>query len=153
VPPTKPIRVSQTIDLMWPEHRINHRRSAIIPVAALPLKDADAIKRCKLIAGPRWTPGRPGVDETAYQTNRGFNGGAEDIGKEGWLKMTGEKLDNGRMNRKMISDNLDRLIQAANVRCLACMKTDRRTHSRRCPWTFRWTRDTLSRESEDGTRR
>lgn len=141
---------------MWPEHRINHRRSAIIPVASLPLKDADAIKRCKLIAGPKWTPGRPGVDETAYQTNRGYNGGADDIGKEGWLKMTGEKLDNGRMNRKMISDNLDRLIQAANVGLRAWLGSDGadgRTRSRQCRWTSRWIRDISSPGSGGGTLR
>ena len=86
-----------------------------MPVSALPLKSSDAVHRIKLLAGTRWSPGKPGKEENEYSPNDGFNAGAQDIGKEGWIKLASRKFDDGRMNRKFVSDVLERLVEAANV--------------------------------------
>ena len=90
---------------------ISAKRVLLTPVAGLPLADAEAIHRLKLLAGPRWSPGRPGADEG----NEGYNGGDEMIGREGWVKISEERFRNPKMNRKSASDMLERLVEAANV--------------------------------------
>jgi small subunit ribosomal protein S35 len=116
IPPTSPIRITTTHDLARPDDSISNRQVALIPVAGLPLETPEAIHRFKLLAGRRWTPGRPGVDEIGVRNeNYGFNGGDKEIGREGWLKIAEERFGNGRMNRKGLSDILERLVEAANV--------------------------------------
>ena len=94
---------------------ISAKRVLLTPVAGLPLADAEAIHRLKLLAGPRWSPGRPGADEMEYEGNEGYNGGDEMIGREGWVKISEERFRNPKMNRKSASDMLERLVEAANV--------------------------------------
>lgn len=62
--------------------------------------------RLKLLAGPRWTPGRPGQSEAEPEQGEG---------KDGWVKIAEERFPDARMNRKSVSDMLQRLVQAANV--------------------------------------
>jgi len=42
-----------------------------------------------------------------------YNAGPEDIGKEGWVKISEDRFADARMNRKSASDMLDRLVEAA----------------------------------------
>jgi hypothetical protein len=64
------------------------------------------VHRLKLLAGPRWTPGRPGQSEGEPEQGEG---------KDGWVKIAEERFPDARMNRKSVSDMLQRLVQAANV--------------------------------------
>ena len=116
--------MTQTVDLVWRHHDINKRRTALFPVAGLPLSGPEAIHRAKIIAGPRWTPGQPGLQELEEQGNKGFNAGPEDIGREGWIKIAEHRFPSGRMNRKSISDIIDRLVEAANVRRAHALPVD-----------------------------
>lgn len=121
-PPTAPIRIRSTIDLANPSSSAQQKQVLLVPVAALPLKTPEAIHRAKHIAGPRWSPGRPGVGELELETEQGLReagvlavkGGA-DIGKHGWIKMSEETFPDSRMNRRKLGDTLERLVTAANV--------------------------------------
>lgn len=121
-PPTAPIRIRSTIDLANPSSSAQQKQVLLVPVAALPLKSPEAIHRAKHIAGPRWSPGRPGPGELELETEQGLReagvlavkGGA-DIGKHGWIKMSEETFPDARMNRRRLGDTLERLVAAANV--------------------------------------
>ncbi|KAK1923165.1 mitochondrial ribosomal subunit protein-domain-containing protein [Papiliotrema laurentii] len=114
VPPTSPLRLTQQIDLLVKSPKIENRQVLLVPVSALPLEGPEAIHRIKVIAGQRWSPGRPGPNEMEYEVTKGYNGGSSDLGKEGWLKISEARFEEARMNRKSASDMLDRLIAAAN---------------------------------------
>jgi small subunit ribosomal protein S35 len=83
------------------------KRVLLAPVTALPLDGRDAVHRLKLLAGPRWTPGLPGRNEAEAEV--------DGEGRDGWVKISEERFLDGRMNRKSVSDMLERLVQAANV--------------------------------------
>ncbi|KAI9637110.1 mitochondrial ribosomal subunit protein-domain-containing protein [Dioszegia hungarica] len=104
-PPSAPIRISQTIDLSNPQSLVHRKRVLLAPVAKLPLSGPEAIHRFKLLAGPRWTIGRPGRMEVTEEDGEG---------KEGWIKISEEKFPDGLMNRKSAGDMLERLLAAAN---------------------------------------
>lgn len=55
--------------------------------------------------------------------NEGYNAGDEEIGREGWVKISEERFRNPRMNRKSASDMLERLVEAANVRLFGSLLT------------------------------
>ncbi|WOO82094.1 uncharacterized protein LOC62_04G005596 [Vanrija pseudolonga] len=113
--PKGKIRITSTVDLSDPDSPYNQKRVLVAPVSALPLKTADAIQRFKLLAGPRWSPGRPGRAELGKNAAGAFNLEAEDkLSKDGWLKIAEERLPLGRQNRKSVSDILDKLVEAAN---------------------------------------
>ena len=57
-----------------------------------------------------------GSNELEIQPTKGYNGGNEDLGKEGWFKISEDRFKDGRMNRKSASDMLEKLVEAANVR-------------------------------------
>lgn len=114
--PKGKIRVTSTVDLADPDSPYHQKRVLVAPVSALPLKNADAIHRFKLLAGPRWSPGRPGRAELGKDAAGAYNLEAEDkLSKDGWLKIAEERLPLGRQNRKSVSDILDKLVEAANV--------------------------------------
>ena len=88
------------------DHPVSRKRTVVVPVAQLPLKDKDAIHTFKLLAGPRWTPEPPrdagvGPEETS--------------GEHGYFKISCEDYPKGPMNLKWASDTLDRLLATANV--------------------------------------
>lgn len=107
VPPTKPIRVTTHIDLMQPSTLRTRFATILAPVSKLPLEGPDAIHRCKVIAGSRWTPYQPGKTSLLDTET--------EEGKDGWIKITESRFEEMRMNRKSASDMLDRLVSAANV--------------------------------------
>ena len=115
IPPTSPIRITSIIDLSDSDSPVHAKRVLLTPIASLPLSTLEAIHRFKLLAGPRWSPGRPGSKELDYEGNEGYNGGDQAIGKEGWVKISEERFREPRMNRKSASDILERLVEAANV--------------------------------------
>lgn len=82
----------------------------------------DAIHRLKLLAGTRWTPGRPGRMETETEGNEGYNAGDKQIGREGWVKISEARFQEPKMNRKSASDMLERLVEAANVSFLPFLR-------------------------------
>lgn len=82
------------------------KRTVVVPVARLPLKDEHAIHTFKLLAGVRWSPEPP--------KDAGI--GPDETGREhGYLKISCEDFPKGPMNLKWISDTLDRLIAESNV--------------------------------------
>ena len=116
IPPKKPLRLSRLIDLAFPNDPKTQKRRLSVPVSTLPLQSPDAVHRLKLLAGSRWTPGRLETNQLEFdEGNQGYNGGAKDIGKDGWLSLTCHKFEEARMNRKFLSDTLERLVEAANV--------------------------------------
>ncbi|KAL7420819.1 37S ribosomal protein S24, mitochondrial [Cryptotrichosporon argae] len=126
-PPTAPIRLTSTIDLADPTSAYHTKRVLVVAVARLPLKTAAAAHRLKLLAGPRWTPGPPGAHELdgldAVVGRPGESAAAEaeaeaeadgGEGRDGWIKIAEERFRDARMNRKSVSDMLERLVEAAN---------------------------------------
>lgn len=127
-PPTSPIRISSIIDLSDPFSPVHAKRVLLTPVAGLPFSTPEAMHRFKLLAGPRWSPGRPGAKEMDIEGNEGYNGGDQAIGREGWVKISEERFRNPRMNRKSASDILEKLVEAADVSHLSsrhCTDADR----------------------------
>lgn len=87
------------------EHPAMRKRTVVVPVARLPLKDEHAIHTFKLLAGVRWSPEPP--------KDAGI--GPDETGREhGYLKISCEDFPKGPMNLKWISDTLDRLIAESN---------------------------------------
>lgn len=108
--PKGAIRLSSTIDLSDPTSPYHTKAVLLAPVSKLPLQNATAIHRLKLLAGPRWSPGQPGKNENDFEDTKD-----DGEGKEGWVKISEETWKEGRMNRKSASDILERLVNAANV--------------------------------------
>ncbi|WVR08677.1 hypothetical protein IAU60_005735 [Kwoniella sp. DSM 27419] len=107
-PPTASIRLTSTIDLSSPSSKFHTKAVLLVPVASLNLPSPEAVHRIKLLAGPRWTPGRPGREEFL---SHGQDNDAE--GKEGWIKIAEERFSNAQQNRSEVSAALDRLVEAA----------------------------------------
>lgn len=85
------------------------KRTIVVPVARLPLKDEPAKHKFKLLAGTRWTPDPP--------PNSGI-GKDESGGEHGYFKIACEDFPKPAMNLKWASDALDGLLAEANVRHL-----------------------------------
>ncbi|KAI0800991.1 mitochondrial ribosomal subunit protein-domain-containing protein [Fomes fomentarius] len=86
-------------------HPAAAKRTIVVPVARLPLANAQAIHKFKILAGPRWTPDAP--------ADSGL--GSEESGAEhGYFKISCEDFPKGAMNLKWASDTIDRLLAAAN---------------------------------------
>ncbi|KAK8850604.1 hypothetical protein IAR55_004523 [Kwoniella newhampshirensis] len=107
-PPTSSIRLTSTIDLSSPSSKFHTKSVLLVPVSSLPLPNEKAVHRLKLLAGPRWTPGRPGREEFLSESDEAGEG------KEGWVKISEERFANASQNRRSVSDILDRLVEAAN---------------------------------------
>ncbi|ODN99624.1 hypothetical protein L198_03468 [Cryptococcus wingfieldii CBS 7118] len=105
-PPTSPIRMTTTIDLSKPDSRFHTKCALTVPVSSLPLKSPEAIHRFKLLAGPRWSPGRPGREE--------FIQNEDTLGKEGWFKISEERFESSVQNKKSASLTLQKLVEAAS---------------------------------------
>ena len=105
-PPTDatPLIVRQ-LDYAGEERPATAKRVIVASVDQLPLKDATAVHKFKLLAGPRWTPNPPadaGVSGLRTWDN-------------GFVKISCEDFPKPAMNLKWASDALDRLIAEANV--------------------------------------
>lgn len=92
------------------EHPADQKRTIVVPVARLPLKDDAAIHKFKLLAGTRWSVEAP-RDSGIHSDNEG---GYE----HGYFKISCEDFPKAAMNLKWASDTLDRLLTAANVSIL-----------------------------------
>lgn len=99
----------RSVDYTGEEHPATVKRSLVVPVAHLPLENADAAHVLRLLAGPRWTPEPP--------ANSGFQGGVE-ASKHGFVQIACENFPKPTQNMKWASDTLDRLVHEANVRVL-----------------------------------
>lgn len=88
------------------EHPATIKRVVVVAVDKLPLRDAMAVHKIKLLAGPRWSEKPPS------------DGGAPDIEPwgNGYIKISCEDFPKPAQNLKWASDTLDRLIAEANVR-------------------------------------
>ncbi|KAI0375282.1 hypothetical protein BV20DRAFT_260388 [Pilatotrama ljubarskyi] len=86
-------------------HPAAAKRTIVVPVARLPLKNEAAIHKFKVLAGVRWTPDPP--------TDSGISAG-ESGGEHGYFKISCEDFPKPAMNLKWASDTLDRLLAAAN---------------------------------------
>ncbi|KAI0080307.1 hypothetical protein K474DRAFT_1590200 [Panus rudis PR-1116 ss-1] len=102
--PDRPL-VVRSISYGGEQHPATAKRTIVVPVSRLPLKDEKAIHAFKLLAGVRWTPEPP--------SDAGI--GADETGREhGYFKLACEDFPKGPMNLKWASDTLDKLIEAAN---------------------------------------
>lgn len=99
--------VIRSVDYAGEEHPLTAKRTVVVPVAQLPLRDDLAIHKMKLLAGARWTPDPP--------KNAGVSLDSEQ-GTHGYIKIACEDFPQPAMNLKWISDTMDQLISAANVR-------------------------------------
>jgi small subunit ribosomal protein S35 len=104
--------VTSTVDLADPKSAHNVKRVLVAPLAALPLGTPEAVQRLKILAGPRWSPGFPGRAELGPDAAGSLASSAED---HGFVKIAEDRFPDGRMNRKAVSDVLERLVAAANV--------------------------------------
>ncbi|KAJ7071117.1 mitochondrial ribosomal subunit protein-domain-containing protein [Mycena amicta] len=103
-PPDAPL-VVRSIDYGGEQHPSTSKRVVVAAVDSLPLKNADAIHRVKVLAGPRWTPHPP--------ADAGFSG--LDEWQNGYIKISCEDFPEPAMNLKWASDTMDRLIAHANA--------------------------------------
>ncbi|KAI8980734.1 mitochondrial ribosomal subunit protein-domain-containing protein [Trametes punicea] len=106
VPPdaSQPL-VVRSISYGGEPHPAAVKRTIVVPVARLPLKNEEAIHKFKVLAGVRWTPDPP--------TDSGINP-EENGGEHGYFKISCEDFPKPAMNLKWASDTLDRLLAAAN---------------------------------------
>ncbi|KAF5355931.1 hypothetical protein D9756_004147 [Leucocoprinus leucothites] len=105
VPPTsKEPLIARSTDYLS-NHPVQRKRSIVVAVDDLPLKDEMSKKRLIMLAGPRWAPNPPvdaGISKYA------------DWGS-GFVKIACEDYPHPAQNLKWISDTLDKLIERANV--------------------------------------
>lgn len=108
VPPTAgtPL-VIRSVDYAGEEHPLTAKRTVVVPVVQLPLRDDLAIHKIKLLAGARWTPDPP--------KNAGVPLDSEQ-GTHGYINIACEDFPQPAMNLKWISDTIDKLVSTANVR-------------------------------------
>lgn len=107
VPPTAatPL-VIRSVDFSGEQHPLTAKRSVVVPVAHLPLRNEVAFQRTKLLAGVRWTPEPPRDSGILVD---------EDAAKHGFIKISCEDFPRANMNLKWISDTLDKLVLEANA--------------------------------------
>ena len=105
-PPTDRPIVVRSIDYGGEEHPATTKRSVVVAVSRLPLKDAKARHVLKLLAGPRWSPTPP------RDAGIGPNEAHE---YDGYIKISCEDFPQPGMNLKWISDVLDKMVEEANV--------------------------------------
>jgi small subunit ribosomal protein S35 len=89
---------------MGEHHPAAAKQVIVAPVARLPLQDAEAIHKFKLLAGVNWSEKPP----------RDAGIGPEESGEHGYIKISTETFPEQAMNLKWGSDVLDRLIEEAN---------------------------------------
>ncbi|KAG1749903.1 mitochondrial ribosomal subunit protein-domain-containing protein [Suillus paluster] len=99
VPPTSdtPL-VIRSVNFAGEQHPLTAKRSVVVPVAHLPLRNEVAFQRAKLLAGVRF---RYSADENAA--------------KHGFIKISCEDFPRANMNLKWISDTIDKLVLEANA--------------------------------------
>ncbi|KAL4070868.1 mitochondrial ribosomal subunit protein-domain-containing protein [Scleroderma citrinum] len=97
--------VIRSVDYAGEKHPVTVKRSVVVPVAHLPLKNEVAIHRAKLLAGVRWSEEPP--------KDSGVAGNSEE-GVHGYIKISCEDFSRPSMNLKWISDTIDRLVAEAN---------------------------------------
>lgn len=106
-PPSERPLVVRSIDYGGEQHPATTKRTVVVPVSRLPLKNDSSIHNVKLLAGPRWTIKPPSDSGIAV---------GEGTGEHGYIKISCEDFPESGMNLKWISDTLDRLVEQANVR-------------------------------------
>jgi len=105
-PPTSatPLIV-RSVDYIGEEHPATIKRTIVVPIAQLPLRDEDAMHKFKVLAGVRWTPDPP----------KDAGVGLNENGREhGYIKISCEDFPEPAQNLKWASDVIDRLIEEAN---------------------------------------
>lgn len=119
------LRFTTTIDLVTPtdasprETAHTHKSVVNFPISRLPLNDAAAVHRFKLLAGPRWIPSKSAVLQ--------HEGKEQDADEEhGRFKMSQDSFGEVRLNRQWLMDTIQRLVKEANVSpSMPCCSTNR----------------------------
>lgn len=106
-PPTsKTPLIVRSVDYAGEQHPATSKRTVVVAVAQLPLRDVDAIHKFKVLAGVRWTPDPP--------KDAGI--GPNEVDRQhGYMKISCEDFPEPAQNLKWASDVIDRLIAEANV--------------------------------------
>lgn len=113
------LRFTTTIDLVTPtdasprETAHTHKSAVHLPISRLPLNDAAAVHRFKLLAGPRWIP-----PKSAVLQQEGKEQDADADEEHGWFKMSQDSFGEVRLNRQWLMDTIQRLVKEANVSTL-----------------------------------
>lgn len=111
IPPTNQPLIVRSIDYAGEEHPATTKRTVTVAIGQLPLKDAAAVHKFKVLAGVRWTPHPP----------KDAGVGPGEIGREhGYIKISCEDFPQPAQNLKWISDIIDKLIAEANVSAMIC---------------------------------
>ncbi|KAF7985267.1 hypothetical protein HWV62_6401 [Athelia sp. TMB] len=105
-PPTsKTPLIVRSVDYAGEQHPALNKRTVVVPISQLPLRDGDAIHKFKVLAGPRWSP------EPPKDAGVGPN---ESDREHGYMKISCEDFPEPAQNLKWASDVIDRLISEAN---------------------------------------
>ncbi len=110
-PPAHPL-IIRSISYGSEKHYAALKRTIVVPISRLPLKNAAAFHKFKLLAGARWSV-EPSKDSGL--------GREEANGEHGYFKISCEDFPHASMNLKWASDALDRLIATANVSTLTLL--------------------------------
>jgi len=107
IPPTSstPL-VIRSVNFAGEQHPLTAKRTVVVPIAHLPLRNEVAIQRAKLLAGVRWTPDPP--RDSGIPADEG-------VVKHGFIKISCEDFPRANMNLKWISDTVDKLVCEANT--------------------------------------
>lgn len=110
-PPTNRPLIVRSIDYAGEKHPVTAKRTVVVAIGQLPLKNVDAVHKFKVLAGVRWTPDPP----------KDGGVGPRETGREhGFIKISCEDFPQPAQNLKWISDVIDKLIAEANVSAMFC---------------------------------
>lgn len=109
-PPTSktPVLV-RTISYGGEPHPADRKAAIVVSLSKLPLKDAAALHKFKLLAGVRWSIDPPKDSGISEMERNPENGDA------GYFKISCEDFPEVQMNMKWCSDALDKIVKEANV--------------------------------------
>jgi len=107
IPPTSttPL-VIRSVNFGEEQHPLMAKRTVVLAIAHLPLRNEVAVQRAKLLAGVRWTPDPP--RDSGIPTD-------ENAAEHGFIKISCEDFPRANMNLKWISDTIDKLVREANA--------------------------------------
>jgi small subunit ribosomal protein S35 len=112
-PETHYLRLTSFHNTSDPSDPLTSKKVLRVPISRLPLNSPESVHRFKLLVGPRWVPPTGVLPDGSIPKD--LQEKLEVDEKEGWFVMSEEGWKEGRMNRKWLSDILDKLVEESNV--------------------------------------
>ncbi|KAF8316154.1 hypothetical protein DL93DRAFT_2056580 [Clavulina sp. PMI_390] len=112
-PTAHPI-IARTLSYSGLEHPVQRKAALVVPISKLPLKDAAAMHKFKLLAGTRWTI-EPPKDAGLAKEEMQAEASKDSLQRHGYFKISHEAFPELSMNLKWCSDTLDQLLVEANT--------------------------------------